>query len=98
MVEHKDHPNNLVPKVRFTVAFSVLGSCAKPVQRSLPQLRFPRWLLLELNKDGYVDLVLQYKLLGLGFNLSSTEGCITGMLTDGTLIEGCDSVRMVPPS
>jgi hypothetical protein len=56
-----------------------------------------RFSLQDVNRDGYIDLVLQYKLIGLGFNLSSTEGCITGMLTDGTPIEGCDSVRIVPP-
>jgi hypothetical protein len=49
----------------------------------------------DVNNDGYKDLVLQYKLAGLGFSSSSIEGCITGKLNDGTPIEGCDTVRIV---
>ena len=50
----------------------------------------------DVNKDGFTDLVLQYRLAQLGFTMSSAEGCISGKLTDGTVIEGCDSVKIVP--
>jgi hypothetical protein len=50
----------------------------------------------DVNKDGFTDLVLQYKLAGLGFTINSTEGCISGKLIDGTIIEGCDSLKVVP--
>jgi hypothetical protein len=50
----------------------------------------------DVNHDGFTDLVLQYKLAGLGFTTSSTEGCISGKLIDGTVIEGCDSVKIIP--
>ena len=105
------NPNSINLKKDKTITVAVLGSSTfdvNTIDRSslsdapkfggaTPQSPI-RFSLQDVNKDGYVDLVLQYKLLGLGFNLSSTEGCITGMLTDGTLIEGCDSVRIVPPS
>lgn len=50
----------------------------------------------DVNRDGRIDLVLQYNLAGLGFNVSNIQGCISGKLTDGTIIEGCDAVKIVP--
>jgi hypothetical protein len=50
----------------------------------------------DVNNDGFTDLVLQYRLAQLGFTSTDTEGCISGKLTDGTIIEGCDSIKTVP--
>jgi hypothetical protein len=50
----------------------------------------------DVNNDGFTDLVLQYRLAQLGFTSADTEGCISGKLTDGTIIEGCDSIKTVP--
>ena len=54
--------------------------------------------LQDVNKDGNLDLVLFYNegpKNPLGFNSGDTQGCITGALTDGTPILGCDLVRII---
>lgn len=54
-----------------------------------------RTSLQDVNADSYIDIVVQFEALALGFEVSDTEGCLTGLLQDGTPIMGCDSVRIL---
>ena len=52
----------------------------------------------DVNGDGKPDLVLKYNQNPknpLGFKNTDTQGCINGKLLDGTLIHGCDKVRII---
>ena len=54
--------------------------------------------LEDVNKDGKKDLVLKYNegpKNPLGFKSGDIQGCLTGKLTDGTPILGCDPVRLI---
>jgi hypothetical protein len=54
--------------------------------------------LEDVSKDGIADLVMKYNegpKNPLGFRTGDTQGCITGKLTDGTPILGCDTVRVI---
>jgi len=52
----------------------------------------------DVNGDKKPDLVLKYNegpKNPLGFKSGDTQGCITGKLLDGTIIQGCDKVRII---
>ena len=51
----------------------------------------------DVNDDTYVDLVVFFNILDLSLDEFTTELMLEGQLTDGTPIEGTDSVRVVPP-
>ena len=54
--------------------------------------------IVDVNNDGKKDLVLKYnagKTNPLGFKSGDIQGCINGKLIDGTLIAGCDVVRII---
>jgi len=50
--------------------------------------------LEDVNNDGLIDLVSHYSQKDAGLASGDTEACITGLLLDGTPIEGCDSVKV----
>jgi hypothetical protein len=101
------YPNSINLKKDQTVTVAILGSNTLNVKDIItspissaptfgPSNATPIHIAYsDVNKDGYLDLVLQYKAKTLGFTSSSTQGCITGTLSDATTITGCDSVRIV---
>lgn len=53
--------------------------------------------LQDVNQDGFVDLVSHYKTKKTGIPSTATMAILLGNLSDGTSIEGIDSVRIVKP-
>jgi glycerophosphoryl diester phosphodiesterase len=51
----------------------------------------------DVDGDGDLDLLLHFRTQDTGMALGDTEGCVIGQTYDGVPIEGCDSVRTVPP-
>ena len=51
--------------------------------------------LEDVDKDGDSDLILHFNTQSLQISLTSTEAVLTGQLTNGNLIKGTDSVRIV---
>ena len=52
--------------------------------------------LVDVNGDGFKDLLTHYKTQETGIRSGDTEVCITGELTDGYNFEACDDIRTVP--
>jgi hypothetical protein len=50
----------------------------------------------DVDGDGDVDLLFHFKTQELQLDANSTEATLTGATTDGTPIEGTDTVKIVP--
>ncbi|UCH87699.1 MAG: FG-GAP repeat protein [Dehalococcoidia bacterium] len=55
------------------------------------------WALEDVDKDGDEDLILHFRCQEVSIERDATEACLEGETYDGRDIEGCDSVRLVPP-
>ena len=51
---------------------------------------------VDINGDHLKDLICHFYTKKTGFQCGDTEGILKGQLLDGTLIEGSDSVRIIP--
>ncbi|RLI31784.1 hypothetical protein DRO56_04655 [Candidatus Bathyarchaeota archaeon] len=57
----------------------------------------PLWsCLLDVDRDGDLDLLLFFRIRDLQLEPSSTEATLTGYTYDGTCFQGSDSVMIVP--
>jgi hypothetical protein len=52
--------------------------------------------LTDVNGDGLLDLLLHFSTQQTGLQAGNPQACLTGHTQNGTLIEGCDNIRIVP--
>ena len=52
--------------------------------------------MLDLNRDGWLDLTTVYPVDKTGLTPNETTACLSGALFDGTRFEGCDRVQVLP--
>jgi hypothetical protein len=57
-----------------------------------------RGRFVDVDKDGHVDLVSSHLIGETGIVVGDVEACLTGELLDGTPLEGCDGVFVLPQS
>jgi hypothetical protein len=50
--------------------------------------------VMDVNKDGFADLVSHYRTQDSGLRSSDTQACVTATMVDGTVFQGCDAVRV----
>lgn len=50
----------------------------------------------DVNDDGLLDLVCHFNTQDMDFQVGNAEGILKGEAVDGVLLEGRDSVRIVP--
>jgi hypothetical protein len=50
----------------------------------------------DVNRDGYLDLLLHFRTQDLNLTQDSAEATLTGKTMDGTPITGTDTVNIVP--
>jgi YVTN family beta-propeller protein len=55
-----------------------------------------RWNMIDLGRDGDVDMILHFKTQELNLNQNSTEASLVCEIYGGTQIKGTDSVSIVP--
>lgn len=55
-----------------------------------------RWAMEDVDYDGDLDLLFHFKTQELDLDMDSTEATLTGETFDGMLIEGTDTVNIVP--
>jgi hypothetical protein len=51
---------------------------------------------LDLDGDGYPDLVLRYRVADVGLELGDAEICLSGETLEGLPFYGCDEIRVLP--
>ncbi|MBM4241360.1 MAG: hypothetical protein FJ150_06850 [Euryarchaeota archaeon] len=69
-----------------TVKFGRNGTEASPVH----------WAMEDVNHDGYIDMILQFKTLETSIQLGDTVAKLTGKTVNGIPIKGTDSIMTVP--
>jgi hypothetical protein len=72
------------------------ASIVDPVSVSFADAAPLRWTLEDVDGDGDDDLMFHFKTQELNLDANSTEAILTGSTFDGTLIEGIDSLNIVP--
>jgi len=55
-----------------------------------------RWAMEDVDGDGDMDMLFHFDTQALNLDASSTEATLTGNTTDGTPIQGTDTVNTVP--
>jgi hypothetical protein len=55
-----------------------------------------KWSKMDVNQDGYIDLLLQFQTKDLNLTQTSTEATLTGETMNGKSIKGTDTVKIVP--
>lgn len=106
-IKPHSHVNRVNPKSRGLTTVAVLGSEAFDV-RSLdldtltfgPGLATPdhrqKGHFVDINRDGYMDLISHYRTYKAKFTNDDTQGCVEASTLDGITFNGCDSINNWP--
>jgi len=94
------NPINLKSKGVVPVAVLTTGDLdagtVDPVTVSFAGAAPLRWTAEDVDGDGDVDLLLHFKTQELNLDADSTDATLTGSTFDGQLIQGTDTVEVVP--
>ncbi len=96
-------PNSINLKSKGKVPVAILttddfdASTVDPVSIEFTGASPLKWHLQDVDFDGDIDLVLHFKTQELDLTEDSSEATLTGETFDFQLIQGTDSVRIVPP-
>jgi len=75
-----------------TVCF---GDAEAPAERDCSE-KHGRGHIEDVDDDGDQDMVLHYETAQTGIDPGDTQACLTGETFDGTRVDGCDAIRIVP--
>lgn len=101
--------NPVILRTRGIIPVAVMGSSAVDVKAiDVPTLKFgpagasptsllglPRGLFLDLNRDGFTDLVTIYRTKETGITVGLEEACIVGESKTDQPMSGCDKIRVI---
>jgi hypothetical protein len=95
-------PNSINLKSKGVVPVAVLttenfdASTIEPDTVEFADAHPVRYTMEDVDGDGDLDMLFHFKTQDLDLVKDSTEAALTGETTDGTLIEGWDTVKIVP--
>jgi hypothetical protein len=99
--------NIVVPDSRGLIPVALLGSASFDVASvdpaslafgpaGAPAVSRPRPHRIDVNGDGWADLVSHYRSDETGIAVGDVEACLSGELSDGGELAGCDAVLTAP--
>ena len=95
------YPNGINLKSKGAVQVAILASSefdsssVDPSTVKFADASATKWVMRDMNDDGYVDMLLYFNTQDLNLTSSSTSATLTGKTTNGKSIEGSDSVLIV---
>jgi len=96
------NPNSINLKSRGVVPVAVMtndefdASTINPETVCFASAAGVRWTIEDIDFDGDMDLLFHFKTQDLHLEKDSTEATLTGITYDGQVIEGTDTVKIVP--
>ncbi len=84
-------------EVDLTVPITFGSGGANPVHLPFTAAELASHTALDVDENGFNDLVLHFRQKETGIASGDTSACLTFTETDGVVGTACDSVRIVPP-
>jgi len=54
--------------------------------------------LMDVNRDGFTDLLCHFEMAAAGIGMTETQACVASQTTDGVAFDACDAIVIVPRS